>query len=330
MHRRGRPRHPDILTPREWEVLELIRRGHTNREIADALAISLAGVKFHVSEILGKLGLSSREEAARWRPHRALLPWFGSLRRALGSGIVRPALLGGCAVGVAVTAVLVFSALQPSDAPVALLPPGATPAPTAASPFPATSVDLRVLPSIEEAQALATFPILQPATLPNDYRLAEVRYYKPDLACPQNLDPGQCARAHNDFVEVRYTKDTGESLTIAQGFGSSSSGGASYRFAPASSKGTLTIDGREARWVTGSARRGAFHLGGDNPFSEEDWIRDSHVSLTWVEFHDTNPSGGDSPRCISLYSTSLPLETLVSIASSLPPQAPLRPTGPRC
>src|SRR3990170_6428618 len=66
MGTRGRPRHPDILTPREWEVLELLRQGLSNPEIAERLGISRDGVKFHVSEILGKLGVESRQEAAVW------------------------------------------------------------------------------------------------------------------------------------------------------------------------------------------------------------------------------------------------------------------------
>jgi DNA-binding NarL/FixJ family response regulator len=51
---RGRPRHDDILTPREWEVLELLREGLTNEEIAGRLGISFDTAKFHVSEILSK------------------------------------------------------------------------------------------------------------------------------------------------------------------------------------------------------------------------------------------------------------------------------------
>ena len=74
MSRRGRPPHPDILTPREWEVLALLRERLSNEEIAQRLDISLAGAKYHVSEILGKLAVSSREEAAQWQqPER---PWW--------------------------------------------------------------------------------------------------------------------------------------------------------------------------------------------------------------------------------------------------------------
>ena len=64
---RGRPRHNDVLTPREWDVLACIREGLTNEEIADRLGITHNTVKYHVTEILGKLQVSSREEAAAWR-----------------------------------------------------------------------------------------------------------------------------------------------------------------------------------------------------------------------------------------------------------------------
>ncbi len=61
-------RSPVDLTPREREVLGLIRLGLTNEEIASRLDISLAGAKYHVSQILSKLGVATREEAAAWRP----------------------------------------------------------------------------------------------------------------------------------------------------------------------------------------------------------------------------------------------------------------------
>jgi DNA-binding CsgD family transcriptional regulator len=52
------------LTAREREVLELIARGLTNRQIADALFISVYTAGIHVSRILGKLEVASRTEAA--------------------------------------------------------------------------------------------------------------------------------------------------------------------------------------------------------------------------------------------------------------------------
>lgn len=72
--RRGRPPHPDILTPRQWEVLEHVREGMTNEQIARQLGISRDGAKFHVSEIITKLGVRSRYEAATWRREREGAP----------------------------------------------------------------------------------------------------------------------------------------------------------------------------------------------------------------------------------------------------------------
>jgi two-component system, NarL family, response regulator LiaR len=51
------------LTEREREVLQLVVEGHSNQQIADALIISLATVKAHISSILSKLQVSSRAEA---------------------------------------------------------------------------------------------------------------------------------------------------------------------------------------------------------------------------------------------------------------------------
>ena len=63
---RGRPAHPDVLTPGEWRVAEGVRHGLTNPQIARRQSISTDAVKFHVSNILGKLGMDSRDELRRW------------------------------------------------------------------------------------------------------------------------------------------------------------------------------------------------------------------------------------------------------------------------
>jgi LuxR family transcriptional regulator, maltose regulon positive regulatory protein len=54
----------DSLTPRELEVLQLLARGRTNREIAATLVIAEVTAKVHVRHILRKLGVRSRTEAA--------------------------------------------------------------------------------------------------------------------------------------------------------------------------------------------------------------------------------------------------------------------------
>ena len=48
------------LTPREWQVAELIARGYTNPQIAAELTITRETAKTHVSNILSKLGVRSR------------------------------------------------------------------------------------------------------------------------------------------------------------------------------------------------------------------------------------------------------------------------------
>jgi DNA-binding NarL/FixJ family response regulator len=55
---------PFGLTPREREVLALVADGRTNRQIAERLFISDSTAGVHVSNILGKLGVGTRTEAA--------------------------------------------------------------------------------------------------------------------------------------------------------------------------------------------------------------------------------------------------------------------------
>ena len=63
----ARRNHRDLteLTSREREVLDLLGLALTNEQIAERLGISLDGAKYHVSQILSKLGVSRREEAVR-------------------------------------------------------------------------------------------------------------------------------------------------------------------------------------------------------------------------------------------------------------------------
>src|SRR5678810_316827 len=66
MPKRGRPAHDDLLTPAEWRVVEAVRHGMSNRDIAARRGISLDAVKFHVANALGKLGLKNRMALRHW------------------------------------------------------------------------------------------------------------------------------------------------------------------------------------------------------------------------------------------------------------------------
>jgi NarL family two-component system response regulator LiaR len=62
------------LTPRERQVLALLAEGRTNKQIAEALTVSSGTVRLHVSNILSKLGVSNRTEAARLALQHNLTP----------------------------------------------------------------------------------------------------------------------------------------------------------------------------------------------------------------------------------------------------------------
>lgn len=64
--KRGRPPHADVLTPAEWRVVEAVRHGLTNPQIAARQEISLDAVKYHVANALQKLGFANRSELRRW------------------------------------------------------------------------------------------------------------------------------------------------------------------------------------------------------------------------------------------------------------------------
>ncbi len=105
-------------SPRQKEVLDLLAKGRTNREIAEELGVSLDGAKWHVSEVITKLDVDTREEAAEWwrqqkglRARMRVLTRTG-LRPALtpvalrwAGGVAGAVLLAGIVAAVAVVLV---------------------------------------------------------------------------------------------------------------------------------------------------------------------------------------------------------------------------------
>jgi DNA-binding NarL/FixJ family response regulator len=67
------PESPETLTERETEVLRLLAEGRSNKEIARLLQIGEKTVKTHVSNILSKLGVQSRTQAALYAVHVGLV-----------------------------------------------------------------------------------------------------------------------------------------------------------------------------------------------------------------------------------------------------------------
>ncbi|MDO5688537.1 MAG: response regulator transcription factor [Pseudoscardovia radai] len=63
----------DVLSPREQQVMRLIARGYSYKEVAAELFISVKTVETHVSVVLRKLQLSNRGELARWAAHRRIV-----------------------------------------------------------------------------------------------------------------------------------------------------------------------------------------------------------------------------------------------------------------
>lgn len=102
-------RNEPAWTPRQREVLDLLVRGRTNGQIAETLGISLDGAKWHVSEIITRLGVDSRDDAAEyWRHRNGLRMRFSRALSGLFSGTGLK-VAGGVAATAAVGAAAAFA-----------------------------------------------------------------------------------------------------------------------------------------------------------------------------------------------------------------------------
>ncbi|MGH2634297.1 MAG: helix-turn-helix domain-containing protein, partial [Tepidiformaceae bacterium] len=127
---RGRPPHPEPVTPAEAKVLELVREGLHNAEIAVRLGLSVNTVRYHVSNLLTKAGIESREGLAKWDPgHRRRWRWL-----ALPAALPKAASVVAVGTGVSFAAVVAVAAIVLTHAGSGSRPPDSTlPSPDAPS-----------------------------------------------------------------------------------------------------------------------------------------------------------------------------------------------------
>lgn len=119
-------------TPRQREVLDLIARGLTNAEIADRLEITLAGAKWHVSEVLSKLGVDSREEAAEyWNARKSPVARARRAFSAFAAGISGwKVAVGATSLAAVASGTIVVASIAGGAAPVLSTDAIPTPRPT--------------------------------------------------------------------------------------------------------------------------------------------------------------------------------------------------------
>jgi len=81
MAKPGRPRFDDVLTPTEWKVCEAVRHGLSNPQIAGHMGVSRDAIKYHVTNVLQKLGFQSRKQLQAWNGIRRSSALFEGARQ---------------------------------------------------------------------------------------------------------------------------------------------------------------------------------------------------------------------------------------------------------
>jgi DNA-binding CsgD family transcriptional regulator len=261
--KRGRPAYPDLLTPREWEVLALIREGLTNEQIAARLGVSERGARYHVSEILSKLGLKSRDEAAAWTqeptPKWSMLSpisiFHGVQERALSllTPKVVAVLVGSIALtGVALATLSDRGSLGLANLASSSAKPSSTPDPLEWCRPHCDPLAPRRFTTLEEAASVASFEPKLPLSLPPGFEPYLVEHTR----LPTN-PPGR-KEVHNDWITVYYRNSAGGVLIISQGFPAMPAivafpGPGLNQKAPQNSKGTVQLGDEVAYWLRGDA-----------------------------------------------------------------------------
>lgn len=186
-HPLGRPPHPDVLTPTEWRVLDEVREGRSNLEIAERLGVSRNTVKTHIANIRDKLDVRDREDLAGWggqparvqrSPLLAPLAWLASRGEAVVMSAVAAAVVTGLVVA-AQSGVLTDS---PDDVGVM---PAATATEIVATPAGSPMPDCPVVDDVC-ALAIDLLPAMQTADGQRIAALTEVQ----QLTCPAFNDFG--------------------------------------------------------------------------------------------------------------------------------------------
>jgi DNA-binding CsgD family transcriptional regulator len=202
-------------TPRQREVLDLLVRGRSNAEIAAALGVSLDGAKWHVREILSKLGVQSREEAAEyWRAYNGLGRRFARVFRGVTVGTASRWLVGGAGlVGVAAGGVVVALVVRGGGGSE----PGASETPVAAeTATPATSAAATPTPALNIGGVpVGTFVVDKNEGLPGGVLYLEAGCTQCDVG-PTSLDRvyrDHSGTIHEERLFERPQSRDGESIT---------------------------------------------------------------------------------------------------------------------
>lgn len=161
-------------TERQRQVLWMLVKGHSNGAIAEELGVSLEGAKWHVREIMSKLGVDSRDEAAEyWRAYNGLSLRFSRLFRAV-FGTTSLKWIAGGAAGTAVAAtaailvaVIVVRAMADRTDGGDQVDPAGVPFPGSPAPDPATpgpsgpgsARTLTVAPSVQSVREAVLYTV---------------------------------------------------------------------------------------------------------------------------------------------------------------------------
>ncbi len=207
------------VTSRQLEVARLLAEGRTNPEIASALGITLDGAKYHVSELLGRLGLDRREEVAEWyRTERR----GQRLRRlsALFATAPRAFLAAAGLTAVVAVGFLLVAALEGGRADDPVVAASATPTASVTSSEPGVTPPVGAVGDASDVPSgLQSFPAtlaqrLGSATLPTVVSWERVDWFDgcfevtPPGGCPLSVSPVPGYRVVLDHRGEEYVAHT--------------------------------------------------------------------------------------------------------------------------